>query len=70
MSRFVAILDSGEREVSVESFEPMLREMLSRLDAETGHVEMVFPFFINKTAPVSGVKSLMDYEVTFIGEIV
>jgi GTP cyclohydrolase I len=48
----------------------MLREMVTRLEAATGHLEMSFPYFINKVAPVSGVKSLMDYEVTFIGEIV
>ncbi|AWI75137.1 GTP cyclohydrolase I FolE2 [Parazoarcus communis] len=69
MSRFVEILNSNEREISVESFEPMLREMVTRLEAETGHVEMSFPYFINKAAPVSGVQSLMDYEVTFIGTI-
>jgi len=69
MSRFVEILNSNERELSVESFEPMLREMVKRLEAETGHVEMSFPYFINKAAPVSGVQSLMDYEVTFIGTI-
>jgi GTP cyclohydrolase I len=69
MSRFVEILNSHEREISVQSFEPMLREMVSKLEAETGHVEMTFPYFINKAAPVSGVQSLMDYEVTFIGEI-
>jgi GTP cyclohydrolase I len=69
MSRFLEILNSNEREISVESFEPMLREMVERLEAETGHVEMTFPYFINKAAPVSGVNSLMDYEVTFIGEI-
>ena len=69
MSRFVELLNGSEREISVESFEPMLREMVTRLEAETGHVEMTFPYFINKTAPVSGVQSLMDYEVTFIGEI-
>ncbi|WP_374260428.1 GTP cyclohydrolase FolE2 [Zoogloea sp.] len=69
MSRFVEILNSHEREISVESFEPMLREMVHKLEAETGHVEMTFPYFINKAAPVSGVQSLMDYEVTFIGEI-
>ena len=69
MSRFVEILNSHEREISVESFEPMLREMVKKLEAETGHVEMTFPYFINKAAPVSGVQSLMDYEITFIGEI-
>ena len=69
MSRFVEILNSHEREISVESFESMLREMVERLEAETGHIEMSFPYFINKAAPVSGVKSLMDYEISFIGEI-
>ena len=70
MSRFLEILNARERELSVESFEPMLREMVERLEAETGHVEMSFPYFINKAAPVSGVQSLMDYEITFIGSIV
>lgn len=69
MSRFVEILNNNERELSVESFEPTLREMVARLEAETGHVEMTFPYFVNKAAPVSGVKSLIDYEVTFVGEI-
>ena len=69
MSRFVEILNSHNREISVESFEPMLREMVRKLEAETGHIEMTFPYFINKTAPVSGVQSLLDYEVTFIGTI-
>jgi GTP cyclohydrolase I len=69
MSRFVEILNSQEREISVESFESILRAMVKKLGANSGHIEMTFPYFINKSAPVSGVKSLMDYEVTFIGEI-
>ena len=69
MSRFVEILNSHEREISVESFETMLRDMVKRLEAEFGHIEMTFPYFINKAAPVSGVKSLLDYEVTFVGEV-
>jgi GTP cyclohydrolase I len=70
MSRFLEILNSYEREISIESFESMLREMVQRLEAESGHVEMSFPYFINNKAPVSGVQSLLDYDVTFIGEIV
>jgi len=69
MSRFVEILNQHEREISVESFKDMLREMAERLEAESGHIEMRFPYFVNKTAPVSGVESLMDYDVTFIGEV-
>jgi GTP cyclohydrolase I len=69
MSRFVEILNAHEEEISVESFPVMLGEMVKRLEAESGHIEMNFPYFVNKIAPVSGVKSLMDYDVTFIGDI-
>ena len=67
MSRFVEILHA-EREISVESFRNMLRTMTGRLEADTGHIEMTFPFFVMKKAPVSGVESLMDYKASLIGE--
>jgi len=69
MSRFVEILNQHGREISVESFESILREMVQKLEAKSGHIEMNFPYFVNKTAPVSGVQSLLDYDVTFIGAI-
>lgn len=69
MSRFVEILNGREREISVESFESMLRQMVEKLEAESGYIEMSFPYFVNKAAPISGVMSLLDYDVTFIGEI-
>ena len=69
MSRFVEIINHNSREISVENFPVILNEMVHKLEAEAGHIEMTFPYFVNKSAPVSGVKSLLDYEVTFIGEI-
>lgn len=69
MSRFVEILNNHDLEISVESFKDMLTEMGERLEAKTGHIEMSFPYFITKAAPISGVKSLMDYQITFIGQI-
>ena len=69
MSRFVEILNAHEREISPDTFRVMLREMVKKLEAESGHIEMTFPYFVNKKAPVSGVSSLMDYEVTFVGEV-
>jgi GTP cyclohydrolase I len=69
MSRFVEILNVPGREISVDSFRDMLTEMTERLEAEAGHIEMTFMYFVTKAAPVSAVRSLMDYEVTFIGEI-
>ncbi|MGH8136739.1 MAG: GTP cyclohydrolase FolE2 [Steroidobacteraceae bacterium] len=67
MSRFVEILHA-EREISVESFRAMLATMTGRLEADSGHIEMTFPFFVMKQAPVSGVESLMNYQASLIGE--
>jgi GTP cyclohydrolase IB len=69
MSRFVEILNRYEHEVSVVSFEKILHDMVTKLGAQSGYVEMAFPYFINKAAPLSGVQSLLDYDITFIGEI-
>ena len=68
MSRFVEILHRHEREISVDSFGKMLAEMTDHLDATAGHIEMTFPYFVMKKAPVSGVESLMDYKATIFGE--
>lgn len=69
MSRFVEILNKHEAEITVHSFKDMVREMTEVLEAESGHIEMNFPYFIMKQAPISKVKSLMDYDVTFIGDL-
>ena len=69
MSRFIEILNLNEKPVSIGNFREMLEDMAVRLETDSGHIEMRFPFFVNKTAPVSGVRSLMDYEVSLIGEI-
>jgi GTP cyclohydrolase I len=68
MSRFVEVLHH-EREISVESFRVMLSEMTTRLDAVAGHIDMNFPYFVMKRAPVSGVESFMDYQASLVGEI-
>ena len=47
----------------------LLREVADHLEAEKSRIEMTFPFFLQKKAPVTGVESLMDYEVTLAGEI-
>lgn len=69
MSRFVQILNQHEREISVRTFRHMIGETAELLEAEKAHIEMRFPFFVNKKAPVSGVESLIDYDVTLIGEL-
>jgi GTP cyclohydrolase I len=69
MSRFVEVLHLHEREISVDSFRQMLIEMTRRLDATSGHIEMSFPYFVMKKAPVSGVQSVVKYDASLVGEI-
>jgi GTP cyclohydrolase I len=69
MSRFVEILHLHEREISVDSFRAMLTEMTERLDATSGHIEMSFPYFVMKQAPVTRVESVVKYDASLIGEI-
>ena len=69
MSRFIEILNSHETAISVKSFQEMLFQVSELLEAEESHIEMRFPYFVQKAAPVSGVKSLMDYQVTFQGSV-
>jgi GTP cyclohydrolase I len=68
MSRFVELLNSHQREITVASFKDILQRMRALLDSSSAHLEMNFPYFVDKAAPVSGVHSLLDYEVTLIGE--
>ncbi|WP_083251365.1 GTP cyclohydrolase FolE2 [Acidihalobacter yilgarnensis] len=69
MSRFVALLNEHDSAFDLPGFELLLGEMSERLEAQNGRIEMRFPYFVRKIAPVSGVASLMDYDVTLIGEI-
>jgi GTP cyclohydrolase I len=69
MSRFIELLNSNKGEITVESFKDILARMSKTLNAEAGHIEMRFPYFISKPAPISGVESLLDYDVTLIGSI-
>lgn len=69
MSRFLQMLNETETVISAKHFHKMLSDMVSRLEADSGYVELQFPYFIEKTAPVSGVKSLMDYQVSLVGQI-
>lgn len=70
MSRFIALLEDNHAPMDVASFAQLMSKMVMLLEADTGRIELNFPYFINKTAPVSGVESLMDYEVGLTGEIV
>jgi len=68
MSRFLEILESFNGHYSARTLPGLLETMVEHLDAGQGRVELHFPYFLRKAAPVSGVESLLDYQVTLSGE--
>lgn len=70
MSRFAQLLNEHDHDAhSVANFVDLFREMNRRLDSTEGTIEMTFPYFINKAAPVSGKLGMLDYEVTLRSDI-
>lgn len=69
MSRFVEILNEHSRRISLQNFSGILEEMKKRLNAESSHMEITFPYFINKAAPVTGIEGLMEYKCAFKGSL-
>ena len=65
MSRFIEVLNSHGSVIHVEAIPVMLREMQTRLHAQNAHLELEFPFFLVKQAPVSRKPGVMDYTVRF-----
>jgi len=63
MSRLVALIDEMREALSLAGMSALLDTMLRRLDADGGRIEIDFPWFMRKAAPVSGVPSMMDYQV-------
>ncbi|MBF0611696.1 MAG: GTP cyclohydrolase I FolE2 [Magnetococcales bacterium] len=66
MSRFLEVLAEHKRAISVESLPELLRHIQQRLSAEEAHIELQFPYFIRKEAPVSKAAAMMDYQVRFV----
>jgi len=70
MSRFIALLEDTARAeaqpLDVASVAELHQRMLGLLEATSGRLEVSFPLFVRKTAPVSGVQSLLDYQVSVV----
>lgn len=66
MSRFVEVMNEHGGVVHVQNIEKIVRKMRQRLDAENAQLQMDFPYFIEKRAPITREKGMMDYGATFI----
>jgi GTP cyclohydrolase I len=67
MSRFLEVLEAHRGELTMRTLPEMLRTLRTRLDAETARVEVSFPYFLERLAPVTKSRGLMDYHCTFVG---
>lgn len=67
MSRFVEVLNEIRERVNMRTFHDILEKIRRKLHAESSHIEIEFPYFIEKAAPRSGAKSLMEYRCRFLG---
>ena len=65
MSRFIEVLNAHGSVVHVENITDILHAMQQKLHAATAHLEMEFPFFLTKQAPVTGMSGVMDYTARF-----
>jgi len=68
MSRFLEVLTKHEGEITMRTLPDILHDLKKQLDAESTQIEVKFPYFIEKTAPVSGAKAKVGCQVTFLGE--
>lgn len=67
MSRFVEILNEFRGQINIKTFHKILQKVKGKLHAESAHMEIEFSYFVEKTAPVSRAKSLMEYTCSFSG---
>jgi GTP cyclohydrolase I len=68
MSRFLEVLNEHGKEINVNAFPKLITSLKSRLSAKRGHIEVTFPFFMVKKAPVTGKAGMMQYECGFSAE--
>ncbi|MCU0834301.1 MAG: GTP cyclohydrolase FolE2 [Chromatiaceae bacterium] len=69
MSRFIAVLERHRGEITVRTLPEVLRDLKTTLEAESARIEVRFPYFLERRAPVSGVPALVDYQCAFVGEM-
>ena len=69
MSRFVEVLNEHRGEVTMRTLPAILQDLKQRLQAESARIRVAFPYFLERTAPASGARALMDYECSFVGDL-
>jgi GTP cyclohydrolase IB len=68
MSRFIEVLNQFRDEVTMRTLPAILHSLRERLGAKSARIEVHFTYFLERAAPVTSARALMDYECKFIGE--
>lgn len=69
MSRFIEVLESRRGPLDSREYRALVFAMVKRLGARSGSLEMRFPYFVRKAAPVSRASSLLDHDVMWRGSV-
>lgn len=62
MSRFIEVLNEARDAMDIRQYKTLLKQIKQKLNSEEAQLKMDFPYFLEKSAPVSGIKSLMKYK--------
>ena len=68
MSRFIEVLNEHRDELTIRTLPALLQKLRQRLEAVSARIEVAFPYFVERVAPISGKTALMDYDCKFLGQ--
>jgi GTP cyclohydrolase IB len=66
MSRFIEVLNEHHGQINIRNFSQILEDLMKSLNAKAAHIELEFPYFVKKQAPVSKEQGLMEYICSYI----
>lgn len=69
MSRFIEVLNEFHGEISMEKFQSILEKIKSKLNAQSAHMNVEFPYFLQKVAPITDTPGLMSYTCFMRGSL-
>ncbi len=69
MSRFIEVLNYHSHDINLKNLRGLLEDMKRRLEASRAHIEISFPYFIAKQAPISHAAALMEYHITYLASL-
>lgn len=69
MSRFIEVLNEYRGEISMQKFQEVLERIKTRLHARSAHMNVEFPYFVEKAAPVTATPGLMSYTCFMRGSL-